>query len=51
MTPKQAKNRLVLNIMQTPRAAMGWPCFYCGRRMAVCKAKKCCARCEGKRSH
>lgn len=47
-----------LRVIVTPRSAMGWPCFYCGKPMKRCegpnktrKNRRCCGECKGKRSH
>jgi hypothetical protein len=37
-------------VQVTPRAALDWPCFHCGRSLSKCRQmKNCCRRCKGKK--
>lgn len=46
-----------IEIVPTPRAAMGWPCFHCGSTLHKCEEeqkkndRRCCPRCKGEASH
>ena len=49
------RKRTKIVFVMTPRLAMGWPCFYCGKPIAKCKetarltGTRCCVRCDNQK--
>jgi hypothetical protein len=47
---KRALERKGYQVEVTPRKALDWPCFFCGKSLTQCKKLgTCCRRCKGKK--